>query len=45
MSDSDFFSMSSNRKNVKLNKKIIKKKCSVQAFLSENAGPGKVVRN
>ena len=43
MSDSDLFSMSSNRKNV--NKKIIKKKCSIQAILSKNAGPGKVVRN
>ena len=43
MSDSDIFSMSSNRKNV--NKKNIKKKLSIQAFLSKNAGPGKVVRN
>ena len=43
MSDNDFFSMSSHTKNV--NKKIIKKKCSIQAFLSINAGPRKVVRN
>ena len=43
MSDSDFFSMSSNKKNV--NKKIVKKKCSIQAFLSKNADPGKVVHN
>ena len=35
--------MSSNRKNA--DKKIVQKKYSIQAFLSKNAGPGKMVRN
>ena len=44
MSDSDFFfDVIKQKKNV--NKNIIKKKCSIQAFLSKNADHEKVVRN
>ena len=43
MSDYDFFSMSSNRKNV--NKYFFKKNVRFQHFSKKNAGTGKVVRN